>query len=45
MSDNEWQQKKMSGYFRYFFREESTNRYCKENPFNLEEDIEEDLLN
>ena len=29
----------------FFFREDSTNRHPKENPLNLEEDFEEDLLN
>ena len=28
-----------------FFREELTNRHPKENPLNLEEDLEEDLSN
>ena len=28
----------------FFFREEITNRHPKENPLNLEEDLEEDLL-
>ena len=46
MSGIEWERMKMSGYFRHFlFREESTKRHPKENPINLEEDLEEDLLN
>ena len=39
-TDNEW-----LFHFLFFFREESTNRHPKENPLNLEEDLEEDLLN
>ena len=38
----------MSGYFgqfSFFFQKDSANRYPKENPLNLEEDLEEDLLN
>ena len=36
----------VSGYFGQFsfFREEITNRHPEENPLNLEEDLEEDLL-
>ena len=37
----------VSGYFdqfSFFFREETTNRHRKENPLNLEEDLQEDLL-
>ena len=40
---NEWQRMTMSGYFgqfSFFFE-----RHPKENPLNLEEDFEEDLLN
>ena len=44
-SDNEWQWMVISANFLFFFREESTNRHPKENPLNLEEDLEEDLLN
>ena len=41
-NDNEWL---FQPIFFFFFREESTNRHPKENPLNLEEDLEEDLLN
>ena len=43
-SDKEWQWVIISANF-LFFREEPTNRHPKENPLNLEEDLEEDLLN
>ena len=36
------------GLFRpifFFFRDESANSHPKENPLNLEEEFEEDLLN
>ena len=42
-SDNEWQWVVILANF-LFFREEITNRHPKENPLNLEEDLEEDLL-
>ena len=51
MSDNEWQRVTTidnEWLFRpiyFFFREDSTNWRPKENPLNLEEDFEEDLLN
>ena len=38
----------MNGYFgqfSFFFREDFTNRHPKENPLNLREDFEEDVLN
>ena len=38
--DNEWLFRSI--YF--LFREDSTNKHPKENPSNLEEDFEEDLL-
>ena len=47
-TNNEWQGMTMSDYFAKFFgffREEPTNRHPQENPLNLEEDLEEDLLN
>ena len=34
-----------SDQFSFFSRENSTNSHLKENPLNLEEDYEEDLLN
>ena len=43
-SDNEWQWVVTSANF-LFLREEPTNRNPKENPLNLEEGLEEDLLN
>ena len=43
-SDNEWHGVFISANF-LFFRQEPTNRHPKENPLNLEEDLEEDLLN
>ena len=47
-SGNECKRMTMSGYFGKFFffleREESSNRHPKENPLNLEDDPEEDLL-
>ena len=42
-SDNEWQWVVILANF-LFFREESTNKYPKENPLNHEVDFEEDLL-
>ena len=50
MSDNEWQRvTKIDNEWLFrpicFFLENSTNRHSKENPLNLEEDFEEDLLN
>ena len=39
-SDNEWQWVVISVNFLFFFE-----RHPKENPLNLEEDFEEDLLN
>ena len=51
---NDWynevaQRMTMSDYcdqFCFFFsREDATNRHLKENPLNLEEECEEDLLN
>ena len=44
-SDNEWQWVVILANFLFFFREESINRHVKENPLNLEEDLEDDLLN
>ena len=37
----------MRGYFGQFifFRKEPINRHPKENPLNLEEDLEKDFLN
>ena len=45
-SDKEWHRMTMSGYFDQcpFFPEEAT-RHPKDNPLNLEEDLEKDLLN
>ena len=53
-SDNDWQRMTatdnegkwvvVSANF-FFFREEPSNKHPKENPLNLEEDREEDLLN
>ena len=43
-SDNEWQSVVVLANF-LFSREEPTNRHPKENPLNIEEDLEEDLLN
>ena len=50
MGDSEWQRVTTiynEWLFRsiyFFFREDSTNKHPKENPSNLEEDFEEDLL-
>ena len=56
-SENKWrndwynevaQRMTMSDYFDqfcFFSREDATNRHLKENPLNLEEECEEDLLN
>ena len=43
-SDNEWQRVVILANIP-FFLEEPTNGHPKENPLNLEEDFEEDLLN
>ena len=49
-SDNEWQRVTTNDnewlfWPIFIFREEPTKRHPKENPLNLQEDLEEDLLN
>ena len=43
-SDNKWQWVVISANF-LFFWDESADRHLKENPLNLKEDLEDDLLN
>ena len=49
-SDNEWQRVTTNDnewlfWPIFIFRDEPTKKYPKENPLNLQEDLEEDLLN
>ena len=46
MNDSEWQRVVISANFPFFqIKEDPTTKHSKENSFNLEEDLEKELLN